>query len=174
MALLPILTAPDPRLKVKAQPVAAVDDEIRRLMDDMVETMHEAPGIGLAAPQVGVAKRVIVVDVARDGEEPRPYRMANPEIVWQSAELAVYNEGCLSLPEHYADVERAAEAKIRYLDHEGKQQEIHARGLLATCLQHEIDHLEGVLFVDHISPLKRNIILRKLAKAKRAKVLEPA
>jgi peptide deformylase len=174
MALLPILVAPDPRLKLKAAPVARVDDEIRRLMDDLAETMYSAPGIGLAAPQVGVTKRVLVVDAARDGEERQLLRLANPEILWRSEEMAIYNEGCLSLPEHYADVERSAEAKIRYLDHEGKVQEIHAKGLLSTCLQHEIDHLEGVLFVDHISPLKRNIILRKLAKAKRAKVLEPA
>ena len=174
MALLPILTAPDPRLKVKAQKVAAVDDEVRRLMDDMLETMYEAPGIGLAAPQVGVAKRVIVVDTAREGEPPQPLRLANPEILWQSAELAVYNEGCLSVPEHYADVERPAEVKIRYLDYDNKPQEIHAKGLLATCLQHEIDHLEGILFVDHLSPLKRNIILRKLAKTKRLKAVEPA
>jgi peptide deformylase len=174
MALLPILIAPDPRLKLKAKPVAAVDDAVRRLMDDMAETMYAAPGIGLAAPQVGVLQRVIVADVSKDGEERQLMRMANPEIVWVSDELIAYNEGCLSLPEHYADVERPAEAKIRYLDHEGKRQEVHAKGLLATCLQHEIDHLEGTLFVDHISSLKRNIILRKLAKTKRSKELEPA
>ena len=174
MALLPILIAPDPRLKLKAKPVATVDDAVRRLMDDMAETMYAAPGIGLAAPQVGVLQRVIVADVAKDGEERQLMRMANPEIVWVSEELLAYNEGCLSLPEHYADVERPAEARIRYLDHEGKPQEIHAKGLLATCLQHEIDHLEGTLFVDHISSLKRNIILRKLAKTKRSKELEPA
>lgn len=174
MALLPILIAPDPRLKVKAKPVAAVDDAVRRLMDDMAETMYAAPGIGLAAPQVGVLQRVIVADVAKEGEERQLMRMANPEVVWVSDELMLYNEGCLSLPEHYADVERPAEARIRYLDHAGKKQEIHAKGLPATCLQHEIDHLEGTLFVDHISSLKRNIILRKLAKTKRSKELEPA
>jgi peptide deformylase len=174
MALLPILIAPDPRLKLQAKPVAVVDDKVRRLMDDMAETMYAAPGIGLAAPQVGVLQRVIVADLAKDGEERQLMRMANPEVIWVSDELVAYNEGCLSLPEHYADVERPAEAKIRYLDHEGKRQEIHAKGLLATCLQHEIDHLEGTLFVDHISSLKRNIILRKLAKTKRSKELEPA
>jgi peptide deformylase len=174
MALLPILIAPDPRLKLKAKPVTAVDGAVRRLMDDMAETMYAAPGIGLAAPQVGVLQRVIVADLAKDGEERQLMRMANPEILWVSDELIAYNEGCLSLPEHYADVERPAEAKIRYLDHQGKQQEIHAKDLLATCLQHEIDHLEGTLFVDHISSLKRNIILRKLAKTKRSKELEPA
>jgi peptide deformylase len=174
MALLPILTAPDPRLKLRAQPVAAVDDDIRRLMDDMAETMYAAPGIGLAAPQVGVAKRVLVLDTARDGEESRLLKLANPEILWRSEELATYNEGCLSLPDHYADVERPAEVKVRFLDYDNEKREIHAKGVFATCLQHEMDHLEGVLFVDHLSPLKRNIILRKLAKTKRAKVPEPA
>jgi peptide deformylase len=173
MALLPIITAPDPRLKVKATPVAKVDARIRQLMDDMAETMYAAPGIGLAAPQVGVAERVLVVDIAREGEPQQLLRVANPEIVWRSEELAVYNEGCLSLPEHYADVERPTEVKVRYLDHENEIREIHAKGLLSTCLQHEMDHLEGTLFVDHISSLKRGIILRKLAKAKR-KELEPA
>jgi peptide deformylase len=151
MALLPIIVAPDPRLKKVAAPVTRVDDEIRRLMDDMLETMYDAPGIGLAAPQLGALKRVIVVDVAREEEAPRPYRMANPELLWVSDEDATYEEGCLSLPEHYADV-----------------------GLLATCVQHEMDHLEGILFVDHLTALKRNMILRKLLKAKKtAKPAEP-
>jgi peptide deformylase len=164
--------APDPRLKVKAKRVAAVDGEVRRLMDDMLETMYRAPGIGLAAPQVGSALRVIVVDCAREGEPKQPYKIANPEILWQSEELATYNEGCLSLPEHYADVTRPAEIRLRYLDEQNEIRELHAKGLLATCIQHEMDHLEGVLFVDHISPLKRNIILRKLAKAKRLAAAE--
>ena len=172
MALLPIITAPDPRLKVKAKPVAAVDDEVRRLMDDMLETMYMAPGIGLAAPQVGVARQVIVVDIAREGEPPQPMKIANPEILWRSDELATYSEGCLSLPEHYADVERPARIKLRYLDYQNEVREVELEGLLATCVQHEMDHLEGILFVDHISPLKRNIILRKLAKAKRLKAAE--
>ena len=167
MALLPILTAPDPRLKVKAKPVAAVDEPVRRLMADMLETMYAAPGIGLAAPQVGVAKRVLVVDVARDGEPRQPMKIANPEILWRSAELLTTNEGCLSLPEHYADVSRPAKIRLRYLDEQNEIREIDLEGLLATCIQHEMDHLEGVLFVDHISALKRGIILRKLAKAKR-------
>jgi peptide deformylase len=174
MALLPILTAPDPRLKLRAKPVERVDDRVRRLMDDMAETMYAAPGIGLAAPQVGVAERVIVIDVAREGEPAQLLRIANPEILWRSEELATYNEGCLSLPEHYADVSRPAAVRVRYLDHENEVREIEAKDLLATCIQHEMDHLEGVLFVDHISSLKRNIILRKLAKSKRSKVLEPA
>lgn len=174
MALKTIITAPDPRLKIKAKPVGTVDDSVRRLMDDMVETMYHAIGIGLAAPQIGVAKRVIVVDVAREGEEPRPMRIADPEILWRSAATTEANEGCLSLPEHYADVTRAAEIRLRYRDHDNEVREIAANGLLATCVQHEIDHLDGILFVDHISSLKRGMILRKLAKAKRAKALEPA
>jgi peptide deformylase len=136
--------------------------------------MYVAPGIGLAAPQVGEALRVIVVDVARDDEEKQPLRMANPEILWRSDELATYNEGCLSLPEHYADVTRPASIRVRYLDHENEIREMTAEGLLATVIQHETDHLEGVLFVDHISPLKRNIILRKLAKTKRLAAPAPA
>jgi peptide deformylase len=173
MALLPIITAPDPRLKIKAKPVGQVDAKVRRLMDDMLETMYHAIGIGLAAPQVGAAQRVIVIDVARDGEKPQPMRLADPEILWRSEELMTANEGCLSLPEHYADVERPAEVRVRYLDENNHRQELHATGILATCVQHEIDHLEGVLFVDHISSLKRNIILRKLGKLKRQKQLEP-
>ncbi|HLJ63099.1 MAG TPA: peptide deformylase [Stellaceae bacterium] len=167
MALLPIITAPDPRLKRKAKSVPAVTAEVRRLMDDMLETMYIAPGIGLAAPQVAVSLRVITVDCAREGENPNPLRIANPEILWASPELATYNEGCLSLPEHYADVSRPERIRLRYLDHENEIREMEAEGLLATCLQHEMDHLEGVLFVDHLSSLKRNVILRKLAKAKR-------
>jgi peptide deformylase len=169
MAVLPIITAPDPRLKIKARTVAAVDDDIRRLMDDMLETMKKAIGIGLAAPQVGVAKRVIVIDVAREGEEPQPMMLANPEILWRSSEEATFSEGCLSLPEHYAEVTRPEKIRLRYLDYQNEIREIEAEGLLATCLQHEIDHLDGVLFVDHISLVKRGMILRKLAKAKRAK-----
>jgi peptide deformylase len=171
MALLPIINAPDPRLKIKARPVPAVDAKVRRLMDDMVETMYYAIGIGLAAPQVGVAQRVLVIDCAREGEKPQPMRIANPEILWRSETLMVANEGCLSLPEHYADVERPDAIRLRYLDHENEIREIKAKGLLATCLQHEIDHLDGILFVDHISALKRGMILRKLSKAKRSRTL---
>jgi peptide deformylase len=174
MAILPIIIAPDPRLAKPARPVAKVDDSVRRLMADMIETMYQAPGIGLAAPQVGVLKRVIVVDCAKADEKPLPYKMANPEILWQSEDLLINNEGCLSLPEHYADVARPAEVRIRYLDEQNEIRELHAKGLLATCLQHEIDHLEGMLFVDHISALKRNIILRKLQKTKRQNATEPA
>ena len=174
MAILPIITAPDPRLKIKARPVAAVDDSVRRLMDDMLETMYHAIGVGLAAPQVGVAQRVLVIDCARDGEPPQAMRVANPEILWRSEKLLVANEGCLSLPEHYAEVQRPEAIRLRYLDHENEIREIEATGLLATCLQHEVDHLDGVLFVDHISTLKRGMILRKLAKTKRSRTLAAA
>ena len=168
MALLPILTAPDPELKKISAPVKQVDASVRKLMDDMLETMYHAPGIGLAAPQVGVLKRVIVLDLAREGEEPQPLRIANPEVVWVSDNDATYNEGCLSVPEHYADVVRPAACRVKYLDQDNKPREIAAEGLLATCLQHEIDHLDGILFIDHLTALKRNIILRKLLKAKKA------
>ena len=174
MALLPIITAPDPRLKIKAKPVAMVDAKVRRLMDDMLETMYHSIGIGLAAPQVGATERVLVIDVAREGEKPQPMRIANPEILWHSDETMLNNEGCLSLPDHYADVARPAAIRLRYLDHENEIREIDAKGLLATCLQHEIDHLDGVLFVDHISALQRGMILRKLAKSKRGRTLQPA
>jgi peptide deformylase len=174
MAVLPIIVAPDPRLAKPAKPVTKVDDSIRRLMADMLETMYQAPGIGLAAPQIGVLKRVIVVDCAKTDDPPKPYKMANPEILWESEDLLVNNEGCLSLPDHYADVTRPAEVKVRYLDEQNEIRELHAKGLLATCIQHEIDHLEGTLFVDHISALKRGIILRKLQKTKRLNATEPA
>ena len=168
MAVLPIIVAPDPRLKQVAKRVDKVDAEVRRLMDDMLETMYKAPGIGLAAPQVGQLLRVIVVDIAREDEKPQPLRMANPELIAVSEEDAVYNEGCLSLPEHYADVTRPAAIKVRYIDHENEIRELEADGLLATCIQHEMDHLEGILFVDHLTALKRNMILRKLLKAKKS------
>jgi peptide deformylase len=171
MAKLPILTAPDPRLKQKAKPVETVDARVRQLMDDMLETMYAAPGIGLAAPQVGAMDRVIVVDVAREGEEPQPYQMANPELVWVSDDDANYEEGCLSLPDHYGEVVRPAGIRVRYLDGQNEIRELEAEGLLATCIQHEIDHLDGILFVDHMSALKRNMILRKLLKAKKQHAL---
>jgi peptide deformylase len=174
MAQLPIITAPDPRLKIKARPVSAVDEKVQRLMDDMLETMYGAIGIGLAAPQVGRPERVLVVDVAREGEKPQPLKLANPEIIWQSPELTTGNEGCLSLPEHYAEVTRPEKVRLRYLDYQNEIREMEASGLLATCLQHEIDHLDGVLFVDHLSSLKRGMILRKLAKAKRSQTLVTA
>ncbi len=167
MAKLPIITAPDPRLKITAAPVPAVDGGVRQLMADMLETMYAAPGVGLAAPQVGIAQRVIVVDCAPKDGPPNPYQMANPEVLWTSDEMSVHEEGCLSLPEQFADVERPAVVRVRYMDQHGTAREIEADGLLATCVQHEIDHLDGRLFVDHISRLKRDMILRRLAKGKK-------
>ncbi len=168
MAKLPIMIAPDPRLKEKSAPVKRVDASIRKLMDDMLETMYVAPGIGLAAPQVGELKRLIVVDVAKD-EAPRdPHALINPELVWVSDEDSTYEEGCLSVPEHYADVTRPARIRVRYLDREGEIRELEADGLLATVIQHEMDHLDGILFIDHLTSLKRNMILRKLLKARKA------
>ncbi len=168
MAKLSVITAPDPRLKFECQRVERVDGEVRQLMDDLVETMYAAPGIGLAAPQVGVLKRVIVLDVARKDEAPRPLVLADPELVWVGDEAVTYEEGCLSLPEHFADVTRPRAVRVRYLDRDNESRELEAEDLLATCIQHEMDHLDGVLFVDHISALKRGIILRKLAKVKKA------
>lgn len=168
MALLDILQPPNPILKTRAAPIAQVDDEVRRLAADMLETMYRAPGIGLAAPQVGVSRRLVVIDVA-EGEERRPMTLVNPEIFWRSTELATAEEGCLSLPDQYADVTRPAAVKVRFLDQRGEPQEIAADGLLARCLQHEIDHLDGILFVDRLSPLRRNMILRKLAKVRRGR-----
>ena len=168
MALLDVIHAPDPRLKRKAEPVESVTDDIRTLMDDMLETMHAEKGIGLAAIQVGVEKRVIVVDVSDpEAADRTPLRMANPEVLWSSEERRSYEEGCLSLPDQFAPVVRPERIKVRYLDERGQPQEIEADGLLATCIQHEIDHLDGILFVDHISSIKRDMILRKLKKWKK-------
>ena len=167
MTILPIITAPDPRLKVKCDPVEEVTPELVKLMDDMLDTMYDAPGIGLAAPQVDLQKRIIVADVSAPEEERDPHQMMNPEIIWISEELFEYEEGCLSFPEQYADVIRPKKVKIKYLDKEGISRNIEAEDLLAVCLQHEIDHLEGILFVDHISMLKRDLIMRKLQKMKK-------
>ena len=171
MTVLPIIAAPDKRLKLKSELVAEVDAVISTLMDDMLETMYLAPGIGLAAPQVGVSKRVIVIDVGKTEIARKPYCMANPELVWWSREQSVHEEGCLSLPEQYADVKRPDRVRVKYLDETNTERELEASGLLATCIQHEIDHLEGILFVDHLTALKRNIIIRKLRKAKRLNVV---
>jgi len=169
MSILPILVAPDPRLKAKAQTVEKVDGEVRQLMDDMLETMYKAHGIGLAAPQVGVSKRVIVLDVVGEDDEPNPIRMANPEIIWASDDEELREEGCLSLPEQFAEVLRPTAVKVRYLDHENEIRELDADEVLGICVQHEMDHLEGTLFVDRVSSLKRNMILRKLQKARKGK-----
>jgi len=164
MAKLDIITLPDPRLKLVSEPVAVVDDEIRRILDDMLETMYDAPGIGLAAIQVGIPKRLVTLDLAREGEEKAPMFIVNPKITWVSEEMNIYQEGCLSVPEHYDDVERPARVRVEYLDRDGKACEVEADGLLATCLQHEIDHLDGVVFVDHLSRLKRERVLKKFQK----------
>ena len=167
MTIYPILIAPDPRLKFKSELVKEVNDDIRQLMDDMLETMHSARGIGLAAPQIDVHKRIIVVDVVGEDEDPQPLCMVNPEIIEVSDKDMSHDEGCLSLPEHFSEVIRPTSVRVRYLDHENEICELNADGILAVCIQHEIDHLDGVLFVDHISALKRNMILRKLTKLKK-------
>ena len=169
MAKLTILEIPDPRLKAKAVPVDKVDASLARLMEDMLETMYAAPGVGLAAPQVGVLQRVIVVDIARDGEPRTPLRMANPVITWASDAIQISNEGCLSVPEQYADVERPERIRVRYIDHQNEIREVDAADMLATVILHEMDHLDGVLFVDRISKLKRNIVLRRLFKSRKTK-----
>jgi peptide deformylase len=168
MAIREILTVPDPRLKLKSQPVETVDDELRALMDDMLETMYAAPGIGLAAIQIGVPKQVIVMDLAREGEEKQPRYFVNPEILWASEETQPYEEGCLSIPEFYDEVERPARVKLRYLNYQGETVEEDAEGLFAVCIQHEMDHLNGVLFIDHLSRLKREQAIKKVKKAKAA------
>jgi peptide deformylase len=169
MAIRPILTAPDPRLKVVSEPVARVDGEIRALIEDMIATMYDADGIGLAAIQVGQPKRILVLDIdQRDGKK-NPQAFINPKITWASDEMAVAEEGCLSIPEIWDEVERPARIKAEYLDRDGKKQELEADGLLAVCLQHEMDHLEGILFVDHLSKLKRTMAMKKLQKAKKLK-----
>jgi peptide deformylase len=169
MTIRPILTAPDPRLKALSKVVDNVDAATRKLIDDMIESMYEADGIGLAAVQIGVPLRVIVMDLDQKEGKKNPRAFVNPVITWRSEELATFEEGCLSVPEIYEEVERAARIKAEFVDREGTKQLLEADGLLATCLQHEMDHLEGVLFIDHLSKLKRSIALRKLQKAKRLK-----
>ncbi len=165
MALREIVRLPDPVLKTVSTPVEAVTDDVRALLDDMLETMYDAPGIGLAAVQIGVPKRLVVIDTAKEDEPHDPIFLVNPEVVWSSEETAEYEEGCLSIPEVYDNVTRPAEVKVRYLDRDGKSCERHCDGLLATCVQHEIDHLNGVLFIDYLSRLKRDRVVKKFAKA---------
>ena len=167
MAILPIIIAPDPRLKAECDPVEKVTPELVKLMDDMLDTMYDAPGIGLAAPQVGRQQQIIVADVSKQEDVRDPYQMINPEILWTSKDVFSYEEGCLSLPEQYADVMRPKQVRISYLDKTGFSQIIEVEDLLAVCLQHEMDHLKGILFVDHISKLKRDLIMRKLRKLKK-------
>ena len=168
MAVREILVVPNPVLKQVSAPVAAVTDEVRALMDDMLETMYAAPGIGLAAIQVGAPLRVIVMDLARDGEPPQPRHFANPEILWASDETAPYEEGCLSVPEIYDEVERPARVKLKYLNYQGEEVVEDAEGLFAVCIQHEMDHLDGVLFIDHLSRLKREQAIKKVRKLGKA------
>jgi peptide deformylase len=175
MAIRDILIIPDKRLRLKSEPVKAVDKPLRALVDDMFETMYAAPGIGLAAIQIGVAQRVVTMDLAKKDDPPEPQVFINPEITWSSDEQATYDEGCLSIPEYYEEVERPKAVKVKYLDLDGKEHEIEAGGLLATCLQHEIDHTNGVLFIDHISKLKRDMVMKKFKKAaKRGEPIKPA
>jgi peptide deformylase len=173
MAIRTILEAPDPRLRAKSVAVEAIDDEVRALIDDMFETMYDAPGIGLAAVQIGVPKRILVIDLQEPGEDGEPVRQPmvfiNPELFDPSAELRTYNEGCLSVPDQYAEVDRPATIHARWLDRDGVKHEAALDGLLATCLQHEMDHLEGILFIDHLSRLKREMVLKKLEKARRGR-----
>lgn len=164
----PILQLPDPVLRRVSTPVAKIDDQIKKLIDDMFETMYDAPGIGLAAVQIGVAKRVVTIDATRGEEEKKPMVFINPEIISASEETDVKEEGCLSIAEYYEEVERPTAVKVRYMDEKGKTHELDAEGLLARALQHEIDHLNGVLFIDHISKLKRDRVTKKFAKAAKA------
>jgi peptide deformylase len=173
MAILPILEVPDPRLRVISQPVDTINDELTTLVSDMLDTMYDAPGIGLAAIQVGVPQRLLVIDLqSEDDEDGKPIRdprvFINPEILDPADEHSIYNEGCLSVPEQFAEVERPATCRARWMDLDGKQHDEIITGMLATCLQHEMDHLEGILFIDHLSRLKREMVLRKLNKMRKA------
>ena len=167
MAKLKIYEYPHPILKKKAENYSGVDDELRRFLDDMLETMYEANGCGLAAPQVGVSKRAVVIDIAREGEEPAPMYLVNPEIIWKSDEKEICEEGCLSLPELRAEVERPASVRVRYLDYDGKACELLAEDFLAVAIQHELDHLDGILYIDHVSRLKRQMLVKKLEKSRK-------
>lgn len=171
MTIKPLIILPDPLLRQVSTPIERVDAELQKLADDMLETMYDAPGIGLAAIQVGIARRLLVIDLSKEGEEKQPLVVINPEIIKSSDARSVYEEGCLSIPDYYAEVERPAQVTVKSIDREGKEQMIEADGLLATCLQHEIDHLNGVLFIDHISRLKREMVIKKFTKAAKSKVL---
>ena len=162
-----IVIEPDPILREKSSTLEKVDDEIRGLLDDMLETMYAAPGIGLAAVQVGILKRLIVIDISKNEEKKNPLFLINPEIISRSKKTSIYEEGCLSLPGHFAEVERPAECLIKFVDYDGKEKELQANGLLATCIQHEVDHLNGVLFIDYLSKLKKDMIIKKLIKHKK-------
>jgi len=167
MTIRKILTEPDPFLRQKSKPVEKVDDSIRKIMDDMLETMYQAPGIGLAAIQIGIPKRIIVLDISKDPEKKEPMYFINPEKIYTSKDQATYEEGCLSVPGQFAEIDRPDKCHIKYLDYNGDSKELKAEGLLATCIQHEIDHLEGILFIDYLSKLKRSMITKKLSKQKK-------
>jgi peptide deformylase len=171
MAIRPILTLPDPILRKRAKPIERVDSDLRRLMDDMLLTMYDAPGIGLAAPQIGILRRLIVMDPAKDEAPKTPMIMVNPEVLARSEEMRVHDEGCLSIPDFTAEIERPAKTRVSFLDRAGKKQEIELEGIWSTLVQHEIDHLNGVLFIDYLSRLKRDRIVKKFTKAKRAEAL---
>ena len=162
-----IVIEPDPILRKESEPIEKVDNDLRKLLDDMLETMYAAPGIGLAAVQVGILKRLIVTDISKDKEKKNPLFLINPEIVSKSKNTSIYEEGCLSLPGHFAEIERPAECQINFLDYNGKKKEISAKGLLSTCIQHELDHLNGILFIDYLSKLKKDMIIKKLVKHKK-------
>ena len=168
MTIRKILIEPDPILRKKCEPLEEVNDQLRNLMNDMLETMYEAPGIGLAAIQIGVLKRVVVIDVSKKEGEKSPLFLVNPEIIYRSKKTSTYEEGCLSLPGQFAEIERPAECKVEYLDFNGKKKQLDAKGLLSTCIQHEIDHLNGVLFIDYLSKLKKSMIIKKLKKQKQS------
>ncbi|UHS60062.1 peptide deformylase [Agrobacterium vaccinii] len=170
MTIKPLIILPDPLLRQQSKPIEQVDAEITRLADDMLDTMYDAPGIGLAAIQIGVPRRMLVIDISREDEDRNPVVFINPEILKVSDDVSAYEEGCLSIPDYYAEVERPASLTVGYIDRDGKQQTVEADGLLATCLQHEMDHLNGVLFIDHISRLKRDMVIKKFTKAARAKI----
>jgi len=167
MAILPILTIPEPILRRQAAPVERVDEPLRRLMDDMLATMYDAPGVGLAAPQIGISRRLIVMDPTKDEDEKAPLVMVNPKLLERSDELRLHEEGCLSIPDFTAEIERPARVRIAFIDKEGKAQETEFEGIWATVVQHEIDHLEGLLFIDYLSRLKRDMVVKKFTKAKR-------
>jgi len=167
MSIRKIVIEPDPILRKKSESLEKVDDEIRKLLDDMLETMYAAPGIGLAAVQLGILKRIIVIDISKDQEKKTPLFLINPEIISRSKKTSVYEEGCLSLPGHFAEIERPAECQVKFIDYDGKEKELVADGLLATCIQHEVDHLNGVLFIDYLSKLKKDMIVKKLIKQKK-------
>ena len=162
-----IILEPDPILRKKCEPIEKVDDQVRKLMNDMLETMYKAPGIGLAAIQVGILKRIVVIDISKDPEKKNPLFLVNPEIIHLSKETSIYEEGCLSLPGQFAEIERPANCHLKYIDFNGKEKELKTDGLLSTCIQHEVDHLNGILFIDYLSKLKKDMIIKKLVKHKK-------